>query len=176
MRSRPTTSTSCSPLDTSVARCRLVVGQLHSNRFAISPALQVPRSCTESRICRRAGCANAAKTLSAISTSLMPFGLDTHHVDVRKFHVRFVAALLAQMVHRFPDGHHFGVFVRAIHRTVAPVENLEVNRLAVVLFFTFEMLRPVVGDESQLMQRRPMSFQQGLELLFVTACDPIVAD
>ena len=86
------------------------------------------------------------RELSRTSLESLP-GSDTQHVDVWELHVRLVAAFLAELLHWFPNGHHFGMFVGAIDRAVALVENLEVDRLAVVLLFAFEVVRRVVGDE-----------------------------
>ena len=64
-RSRPRFSTRTSPAASRMRRCRVVVGQLHANRFAISPAvISPPRKRRTRRMCRRDACANALNTAS----------------------------------------------------------------------------------------------------------------
>jgi hypothetical protein len=69
-RSRPSCSTRTSPASSSTRRCRVVVGQLHAKRRAMSPArTRLPRAFSTPRMCRREACASAANTRSSSSSS-----------------------------------------------------------------------------------------------------------
>src|SRR5712671_2595450 len=113
MRRRPRFSTRTRLACWRTRRWRVVVGQRHAKRAAISPALMLPpRKFKTIRISRRSGCARALKSAAVWRPEVSRSDLGKAHpdrLDVREFHLGPSQTLFHVNSHSFPYLHHGGI-------------------------------------------------------------------
>src|SRR5215469_1957356 len=178
MRSRPAFSTRINFALSSCFRCRVVVGQLHSKRVAISPAPMLPPwSFSTKRICRREAWASAAKTSSRSASSLCASRgtKELQALEVRKLHIGSPVPAFRKLVHQFPNRHDIRVLVGdSWCFRCLPAEDLHEYGFAVLLNAA-QILRRVNRNQIEGTQGRPVALQQRDELVLMATSNAIEA-